>query len=205
MVQNAALEVTKQTRDTGGGAVGLRYHSLRNSGTVIFEPFEVALRDWMRWHARETYELLTQSIGNAARGQLHIALDTLGALGNLAIHNAEAALDGFEQYITPGWDGEDAAALHPSDLDFARNLLREIGPYMGKPDAAPGADGSICMEWIAGTEYGFNKMFLDIGPGDRVLTYARFGDRQGIERHFRKNDPVLMTYLHGLVSAFSAK
>lgn len=45
----------------------------------------------------------------------------------------------------------------------------------GAPDIAPGDDGSICFEWLAGDD---RKLWIDIGPGDDLRMYVRVGDRR---------------------------
>lgn len=56
-------------------------------------------------------------------------------------------LDAFSNYQAPGWDGEDAVAVEPADIDRARTFLRSLPVNVPAPEAAPGADGTICMDW----------------------------------------------------------
>jgi hypothetical protein len=117
-------------------------------------------------------------------------------------HSPRGWLEGFEQFTVPHWDGEEAAPVAIDDLTFARDLLDHIGACLpGDPDAAPGADGSICMEWVSPT--GAKKIFVDVAPGDTVLTYSRLGNAPAAERHFNKDDPALIVHLYDLFDCFA--
>jgi len=84
---------------------------------------------------------------------------------------------------------EEAAPIAKEDLDFARKLLERIGPYLPfEPDAAPGTDGSICMEWVSDATVGSKKIFVDVAPGGAVLTYSRLGNYPPSEKHFKKGE-----------------
>jgi hypothetical protein len=69
-------------------------------------------------------------------------------------------LEGYETYAVADWDCEGAAPISPAVLAMARRLLAMLAP-LGAPDDAPGADGTICLEWRFpdGREF-----WLDIGP-----------------------------------------
>ena len=113
--------------------------------------------------------------------------------------NESSYLKGFEQFTTPGWDGDEAKAVSKKDLIFARTLLEQTAPYLpSAPDAAPGTDGSICMEWIASGPSGRKKVFVDVTPSDEVLTFARSGEARPVEKHFKKSDKMLVVYLQNV-------
>jgi hypothetical protein len=163
---------TKPIMGTGGLAVPLGYRPLRNSGATDL---------WFDWWAQQIAQ----------------------RFGDLGAPNAGPHLQGFEQFTVPDWDGQEAAPVAKADLDFARRLLTSIEPYLpSEPDAAPGADGSICMEWISDTAAQSKKIFVDVAPRGYVLTYSRLGDSPPLERHFTKNDPALMPYLRHLFEFF---
>ncbi|MGH6642964.1 hypothetical protein [Hypericibacter sp.] len=203
MPDSGVLESPKHTRGTGGSSVRSTFAPLPNSGAAALEPLEIAIDDWIETHAREFYEVYALSIGQTEPEGISIALDFLKAIRNLTTQNTIGALDRFEQYTSPGWDGDDAEPLLLSDLKFARGLLRQLASHANPPDAAPGPDGSICMEWVAGSRHSPRKIFLDVGPGDRVLTYAKFGKRAPVERHFKKSDFELVGYLQSLFGELS--
>lgn len=120
-------------------------------------------------------------------------------IGGTGAPNADPYLEGFEQFTVPGWDGQEATPVAKTDLNFARRLLTSIGPYLPfEPDAAAGADGSICMEWMSDTAAGSKKIFVDVTPGGNVLTYSRLGNSPPLEKHFSKDDPALIPYLRHL-------
>jgi len=79
-------------------------------------------------------------------------------------------LDGYEQYATPNWDGEDAERITPQTLQYARRLLEVMPGTFGPPDIAPSADGSIGLEWVPDSGP-LRKLFLDIGPGEEWRAY----------------------------------
>jgi hypothetical protein len=156
---------TKPVIGTGGLAVPPGYRLLRNSGADDL---------WFDWW--------TQQIAQYS--------------GGTGAPNIGPYLEGFEQFTVPEWDGQEATPVAKPDLNFARRLLTSIGPYLPfEPDAAAGADGSICMEWMSETAAGSKKIFVDVTPGGNVLTYSRLGNSPPLERHFAKNDPALIPYL----------
>ncbi len=73
-------------------------------------------------------------------------------------------LDGFHRYVTPNWDGFGAEPITPSTVEATRAFLRMMPMSFGYPDVAPGADGTIGLEWYF-TDRPLRKLYIDIGPG----------------------------------------
>jgi len=108
--------------------------------------------------------------------------------------------------MAPKWDGDEAEAISEKDLQFTRTLLERLGPYLpSAPDTAPGVDGSICMEWIDSGPAGQKKVFVDVTPADKVLTFARLSEARPVEKHFKKSDQGLIVYLQSVFDFFATK
>ena len=73
-------------------------------------------------------------------------------------------LAGYEAYAHSNWDGYDAEPISPETLRAARFFLSMLPETLGEPDIAPGADGTIGLEWSF-TDRPLRKLFIDIGPG----------------------------------------
>jgi hypothetical protein len=113
--------------------------------------------------------------------------------------------DDLSQYEADDWDGDGAKAIAKQDSKNARSLLEAIGLYeTSLPDIVAGADGSICMEWIRQGQDGERKIFVDVGPNGRVLTYVKFGSRSPIEKHFDKFGPSVVEHLQLLFNVFAS-
>jgi hypothetical protein len=82
------------------------------------------------------------------------------------------ALLGYERYLTPNWDGYDADPITPATLSAARTFLGMLPRMFGEPDIAPGADGTIGLEWVF-NDRPLRKFFIDIGPGGVWSGYWR--------------------------------
>ena len=67
-------------------------------------------------------------------------------------------LHGFEAYSIEGWDGYDAEPLSKNALDAARDWLDALPHWIPNPDIAPGADGSIGIDWT----YDFGSLYVDV-------------------------------------------
>ena len=66
-------------------------------------------------------------------------------------------LDGFERYSLPDWDGEDAAPVSAETIAYTRARLDELPDWLPDPAVAPGADGTIGLEW--------SQLWIDfVGP-----------------------------------------
>jgi hypothetical protein len=193
-------------KNTGGSAVASNYRPLANTGSGVFIPLNSAIQRWATEHIRESFEAYAEFIREAGTTDPLAVLDFVQVVPTGVIEPKSTdirALGGVEAFTTANWDGEDAIAIDPRDLKYARELLREIGHHIPtQPDAAPGADGSICMEWIGQSAAGLKKIFVDVGPGDQVLTFARFGKSNPIERHFKKDSTSLVPYLLVLFDSF---
>ncbi len=79
-------------------------------------------------------------------------------------------LASYEMLNERDWDGYGAEPISAETLRYARQLLAVMPETLGPPDIAPGADGSIALEWVhdAGP---LHKLFLDIGPGEEWRAY----------------------------------
>ena len=187
---------------TGGAEFSPHYVALPNSGALKRTSLSLAFQDWAQQHTKESYELYAQCIRSAVGSKPTGLLDFCTALFGSV--NERSYLKGFEQFTAPEWDGDEAQAVSKKDLKFARALLEQIAPYLpGAPDAAPGTDGSVCMEWIASGSLGQKKVFVDVTPGDEVLTFARFGEARSVEKHFKKSDQMLIVYLQNVFDFFA--
>lgn len=75
-------------------------------------------------------------------------------------------LKGYEKYNVRNWDGYDAEPITPETLELAQRVFDMMDE---RGDAAPGGDGSICMEWRDGDDI----ICLDVGPGRKLHIYGR--------------------------------
>ena len=62
-------------------------------------------------------------------------------------HRENNPFAGFEDYSFYGWDGEDADPIRETVLNYAKSFVSSLPEKFRYPDAAPGIDGSVCMEW----------------------------------------------------------
>lgn len=76
--------------------------------------------------------------------------------------------EGFGDYSFSGWDGEDAVPIREKVLTDAKSLISNLPKKFRYPDAAPGIDGSVCMEWLIGEK----EIFIDFNSDGSVLIYA---------------------------------
>jgi hypothetical protein len=90
---------------------------------------------------------------------------------DLGIHKpAWNPFEGYERYNQRNWDGYDAEPITSETVSFAKIILEMLPKTFGEPDIAPGADGTIGLEWIP--EAGpLEKLFLDVGPGKTWRAY----------------------------------
>jgi hypothetical protein len=109
--------------------------------------------------------------------------------------------DHVADYALDDWDGDGAKAISFKDASSARSLLDLLNT--SEPEIVAGSDGSICMEWIRQSPNGEKKIYVDIGPGGKVLTFARFANSSPIEKHFDQCGPEVSDHLRVLFSIYS--
>lgn len=67
-----------------------------------------------------------------------------------------------------GWDGDNAAAIHPRAVLIAEAFVRAIPDCIALPEVAPEPDGCLSLDWIQSR----NRFFtLSVGVSNR-LAYA---------------------------------
>ena len=91
---------------------------------------------------------------------------------SLAIAQNVDLLAGYERYASANWDGRDADPITRTTLAAGRWFLRLLPDTLGAPDIAPGADGTIGLEWSF-KDRPLRKLFIDIGPGSVWSGYWR--------------------------------
>lgn len=87
-------------------------------------------------------------------------------------------LEGYERYATHNWDGDGAEPVTASTLAYARQIMEQLPDNFGLPEASPGLDGSIVLEWVPEGRSRLHKLFLDIGPGLHWRAYWKMKDGQ---------------------------
>jgi hypothetical protein len=203
------LEFGQSKAGTGGTAILKSYVQAASSGVAKAQSIEAALRNWAL-SADAAYRLYETAFSLVGTPSLLTGL--FGAAGYTGLpvvaaltgKRPRAALNGFEQYTIANWDGDDAVPLSKSDLEYARSLLDALELYTpAEPDAAPGKDGSVCMEWVRETGKGTSKLFVDVAPNDQVLVYLKCSGLTSAERHFHKLDTDLLSYLQTAFLMFS--
>ena len=121
---------------------------------------------------------------------------------SLAIASNADPLAGYERYASPNWDGFDAEPIARATLASARRFLGLLPDTLGAPDIAPGADGTIGLEWSF-TDGQLRKLFIDIGPGNVWSGYWRLasGERETLPHRQIDEDTslVLACRLGGLL------
>lgn len=53
----------------------------------------------------------------------------------------------FRKYTAPNWDGEGAEPITDAAIKQAGELVEHVPSHIPLPDAAPGADGTIGLDW----------------------------------------------------------
>ncbi len=81
-------------------------------------------------------------------------------------------LAGYNRYSIPNWDGYGAKAITLETIAAARRFIRDLPETFGDPDVAPGADGTVGLEWSF-RNHPLRKLFIDIGPGNQWSGYWR--------------------------------
>ncbi len=105
-----------------------------------------------------------------------------------------SALQDYDSYQVANWDGGGARPIAKTTLSAARSLLDSLRLEIPSPEAAPGADGTIGLEWWNGNA----RLFVDIGPGSEIRTYFNPGDGQSSEEAFQWGDAHLKGHLEKL-------
>jgi len=85
--------------------------------------------------------------------------------GMLTVDSKHELLRGYERYSVSNWDGDDAEPITKETLDYAHLVMMGLPDNFGPPEASPGLDGSIALEWVPENHNKLHKLFLDIGPG----------------------------------------
>ena len=67
-------------------------------------------------------------------------------------------LSNFEDYAAPNWGGEGEKPVTTTAVSMTRKVIAAL-QELGEPDACPGADGSIGLEWNLGGE---SRLFVDV-------------------------------------------
>jgi hypothetical protein len=92
-------------------------------------------------------------------------------------------------YQAAGWDGEEAAAVTHDTLETVGDLLTDLAACgLAMPDTAPAVDGSVCMEWHFTRDRREAVIFIDIGPGRKLMSFARGLGPHSEEKHFDTYD-----------------
>jgi hypothetical protein len=93
----------------------------------------------------------------------------------------------YEDYDIPGWDGDDAVPISRSTVDAAR-LLNSLLPRGPSPDIAPGARGTIGLEWRRGLP-DVSYLLVEVGPGVGVEIHS-------VNRHGQANSKMYASVYH---------
>jgi hypothetical protein len=82
-----------------------------------------------------------------------------------------ASIDDYRAYDTVGWDGYDAQPITSETLGAAKDLIKLLPATAPTPSVAPGADGTIGLEWRF-TTGPLRKLFIDVGPSEKIVIYS---------------------------------
>jgi hypothetical protein len=124
-------------------------------------------------------------MGSSTSGSLTMATVVESAANTfnlIALKKVRDLLAGYEVYAGRNWDSYDAEPITAETLAAARRFIRMLPTSLGDPAIAPGADGTIALEWIFKSRP-LRKLFIDIGPGNLWSGYWRMNDgRKGTIR-----------------------
>jgi hypothetical protein len=123
------------------------------------------------------------------------------ALQSSLIAVGKSVLRGYEVYGVANWDGDGAEPITQDTREIASKLLEGLVSQLGAPDAAPGADGSIGLEWWKGPA----RLFIDVGPQRQIRTYLNLGNIKPEEEVFQWGDATLKTHFSSLVDQLSPR
>ena len=141
-----------------------------------------ATRNLMAEASTRNAGLYSVIYGNTAAVQDGCSMVPITAFTALRPIEKPQALLGYDRYAVPNWDGYDADPITAETLSAARKFMTMLPATLGKPDIAPGADGTIGFEWILASGP-LRKLFIDIGPGGIWSGYWRrsSGAKQSIK------------------------
>jgi hypothetical protein len=94
---------------------------------------------------------------------------------------ARDPLQHFGKYTVDDWDGYGAEPVTEQTIDSARLFLVLLPVDWREPDLAPGADGTIGLEWVM-QRGPLKKLFVDVGPGATWSAYWRLASGERGER-----------------------
>lgn len=103
-------------------------------------------------------------------------------------------LNGYGAYERPNWDGFGSHPISSLTLSAAHELLNTLNSEIPAPEAAPGGDGTIGLEWWNGKA----RLFIDVGPKLDVRTYFNPGNGKSSEEFFQWGDSRLGAHLEKL-------
>jgi hypothetical protein len=133
---------------------------------------------WINTSATEPTSAVVQAIdeASAVRNRLRRVLEWLSEPTRTADPLAH-----FETYSARDWDGYGAEPIAKDTIEAARLFLQMLPDSFGRPDIAPGSDGTIGLEWVF-DEGPLKKLFVDIGPGQVWSAYwrRRSGEQGGV-------------------------
>jgi hypothetical protein len=118
------------------------------------------------WRTRVANTFLTSStVGSCTiSATLNPAGNTSTRVIETELAGADDSLAGYDRYAAPNWDGYGADPITLTTLTAARGFLKILPRTFGEPDIAPGADGTIGLEWVFNNRP-LRKLFIDVGPG----------------------------------------
>ncbi len=103
---------------------------------------------------------------------------------------AAALFRDYEGYQHQNWDGFGAQRISAEVLSIACELINSVLKSLPLPDAAPGADGTIGLEWWNGD----SRVFVDVGPTREVRTYIQLVSGEDSEEQFQWGDSGLVAH-----------
>lgn len=153
-------------------------------------------------HYPRLYEHIRVVYGRASRESLSDVVVLSSFDSSRGTHSQQKLDNLFEELeacATYDWDGLGAAAVSKETLDVARGLLEQLPRSAEAAEVAPGADGSVGIEWHWTVDGGVAKAFVDVGPGSQVSVYYRDHSGRSVERRFSFGDPSCMKLISELV------
>jgi hypothetical protein len=148
--------------------------------TTTFDFPGTASVNELRGQTFESFLSTGSNATNVAIGLVIVAAFTAHALSS---DPRADILSGFDGYKTADWDGYGAEPISQETIDAAREFLTLIPNTLGDPEIAPGADGTVDLEWVL-RDGALRKLFIDIGPGRLWTAYWRreLGEKRTLPR-----------------------